>query len=95
MRIERVKLTMATRAAIQPKAVVRLKCREWVNIPSNAYATFHIRLTHAADGLKLLGDTPFPPDWSGSPEIIIESSSVKIEELNEGEEIGELWIFHY
>lgn len=95
MQIERVKLSFKERTSIRSGAVAEINCQETINIPANAYATFHVRIAHAKRGIKLLTDTPFPPCWCGSPTIVVESSSLSLEEFNIGEEIGELWIFHH
>lgn len=87
-----IKLTLKHRCEIRPNTSVELAINEPITIPSNQYGKFYLRKSHAKQGL-IAPDLPFHPAWtSDSVSILVSNFGANLIELNQGQEIGELWV---
>lgn len=88
-----IKLHSKNRLQILPNSMPAILVNEAVKIPDDAYGKFFLRKTWVRKDLNA-PDLPFHPNWqSDHVEVYLQSRSLGIVEIGQGEEIGELWIF--
>ena len=96
--MQKSKLTLLERVEIPVGAVVELPVAEDVVVEygydQENYAVFYLRKSLALKGVIQLVHTPFPSGYFGKPTIVVKNDHVAPIELNQGDELGELWYFN-
>lgn len=86
------KLTLKQRCEIKPNASVELPVNEYVGIPYHSYGDFYLRKSLAKQGL-IAPHLVFHPNFSSDKvSILISNLGVNTVELNQDDELGELWV---